>query len=142
MVCCCCCLEILSNLIFELGFVCEVRWSGTTVGCAEEKCWAAVYQHAGSGVRDMCALSGWLGCPVPRPSLGHREVLRWQAGRAWVQTGGGECTSDSETGSSCGARGHSPGEGKGSMRARQGLWCKAGLSVSSCSIATDNNTVN
>lgn len=24
MVCCCCCLEILSDLIFELSFVCEV----------------------------------------------------------------------------------------------------------------------
>ena len=68
----------------------------------------------------MCALSGWLGCPVPWPSLGHREVLRWQAGRAWVQIGGDECTSDSETRSNCGGGGHSPGGGKGSMRGQAG----------------------
>ena len=96
----------------------------------------------GSGVRDMCALSGWLGCSVPWPSSGHREVLRWQAGRAWVQIGSGDGTSDSETRSDCGGSGHSLGEGKGSMRGQAGAVVKARLSVHSYSICTDNNTVN
>ena len=85
MVYCCCCLEILNNLIFELGFVCEVCWGDGARASAEETLWAAAYAHMGSGMREVCNLSSWLGCPVsvasPGDSPGYYEIPRWEPGR-------------------------------------------------------------